>query len=193
MKERTPCSNLRIHLIATSLLTSLSKSNIMAPHLHSDLPPGTVHLVDLAGTLHVRHEEGAEKDIVLLPQPTNEYDDPLNWVKKRKMLSAFMLLLAVFSADVMTTLLSVSLLDIEASTGIPLAHLNTGVGLQYLFYGWSNVLWQPLGLTYGRRPMILLGAAGMLGCSVCKLPSQLSADHNYISSVYEVLKRVPHQ
>ncbi|TVY24294.1 putative MFS-type transporter protein [Lachnellula hyalina] len=138
----------------------------MAHHLHSDVLPGTVHLVDLAGTLNVRHEEGGEKDIVLLPQPTNEHDDPLNWTRPRKLLSVDLMLLAVLSGCFMTTLLSVSLLDIEKDTGIPLATLNSGVGVQYLFYGWSNLLWQPLGLSYGRRPVILVGAVGMLACSV---------------------------
>jgi MFS family permease len=139
----------------------------MAHHtFHTDVIPGTVHLVDLAGTLKVKHQDGGDKAIVLLPQPTTEYDDPLNWIKRRKLQSALMGLLAVFSADIMTTLLSAALLDMEADTGIPLATLNSGVGVQYLFFGWSCLLWQPLGLNYGRRPMLLIGALGMLACSV---------------------------
>jgi MFS family permease len=140
----------------------------MAPHtLHTDVIPGTVHLVDLAGTLDVKHDaEGGHKDIVLLPQPTAEYDDPLNWVKKRKLLCAILMLVAVFTADILTTLLSAALLLMEQDTGIPLATLNTGVGVQYLFFGWSNLIWQPLGLTFGRRPIILLGTLGMVACSI---------------------------
>ncbi|EXJ91617.1 hypothetical protein A1O3_00167 [Capronia epimyces CBS 606.96] len=138
----------------------------MEHHLHTDVVPGTVHLVDLAGNLRVKHQEGGDKEIVLLPQPTSEYDDPLNWSKRRKLLCALVCLLAVFSADLMTTLLSAALLDIETDTGIPLATLNQGVGVQYLMFGWSNLLWQPLGLNIGRRPVLLLGALGMLACSV---------------------------
>ncbi|OCT45193.1 hypothetical protein CLCR_05712 [Cladophialophora carrionii] len=140
----------------------------MATHhaFSTDVIPGTVHLVDLAGTLRVKHEEGGDQAIVLLPQPTTEYDDPLNWSRRRKLLSAIMGLVAVFSGDVMTTLLSAALLDIESDTGIPLATLNSGVGVQYLFFGWSCLLWQPLGLTFGRRPTLLVGALGMLACSV---------------------------
>ena len=44
--------------------------------------PGTIHLVDLEGTMDVRHEEG--DDIVLVPQPTDDPEDPLNWSKWRK-------------------------------------------------------------------------------------------------------------
>ncbi|KAI1625713.1 MFS general substrate transporter [Exophiala viscosa] len=135
--------------------------------MHTDVIPGTVHLVDLAGTLHVKHNEGGQKDIVLLPQPTNEYDDPLNWSKGRKLLCACLLLLAVFSADIMTTLLSAAEVDMSAETGIPISTLNQGISVQYFFFGWSNwLLWQPMGLTFGRRPCLLAGALGMIACSV---------------------------
>lgn len=102
-----------------------------------------------------------------MPQPTNDYDDPLNWSKRRKQLSAVVLLLAVFSADVLTTLLSAALLDIETETGIPLSTLNQGVSVQYLFFGWSTwLLWQPFGLTFGRRPAFLIGGLAMIAISV---------------------------
>ncbi|CDK26580.1 unnamed protein product [Kuraishia capsulata CBS 1993] len=126
--------------------------------------PGTIHLVDLEGTLDVRHD--GEKDIVLVPQPTEDPEDPLNWSKNRKRLLALSLMIAVFSADILSTSLSAVLLTIEADTGIPLANLNTGVGIQYLFFGWSTLLWQPFGLTYGRRPALLLGGLGVLLCTV---------------------------
>jgi len=121
----------------------------------------------LAGTLHVKHNEGGQKDIVLLPQPTNEYDDPLNWSKGRKLLCGLLLLLAVFSADIMTTLLSSAEVDMSAETGIPISTLNQGISVQYFFFGWSNwLLWQPMGLTFGRRPCLLVGGLGMIACSV---------------------------
>ncbi|EGV62153.1 hypothetical protein PSN45_000878 [Yamadazyma tenuis] len=126
--------------------------------------PGTIHLVDLEGTMNVRHEEG--DDIVLVPQPTDDPEDPLNWVKSRKRKLAFCLMLAVFSADILSTALSAVLLDIVADTGISLADLNTGVGIQYLFFGWSCLIWQPLGLNFGRRPVILFAGLACMLCTV---------------------------
>jgi MFS family permease len=123
--------------------------------------PGTVHLVDLEGKLKVKHQDG-HKEIVLLPQPSTDPEDPLNWVWRRKTWCAIWLMIAVFSADVSTTLLSPALLTMEKELGIPLATLNSGVGVQYLFFGWSNVLWQPLGLHFGRRPILLLGGLGLV-------------------------------
>ncbi len=49
--------------------------------------PGTVHLVDLEGTVHAQHAEGGNHDIVLVPAPSADPDDPLNWSPRRKALS----------------------------------------------------------------------------------------------------------
>ena len=49
--------------------------------------PGTVHLVDLEGTIQAKHAKGSGKrDIVLVPTPSSDPDDPVgiltarNWV-----------------------------------------------------------------------------------------------------------------
>ena len=49
--------------------------------------PGTVHLVDIEGTLRAKHASGGQHDIVLIPAPSDDPDDPLNWSAKRKLLS----------------------------------------------------------------------------------------------------------
>jgi hypothetical protein len=46
--------------------------------------PGTVHLVDLEHTLLARHAGNGTGDIVLVPTPSDDPDDPLNWVPRRK-------------------------------------------------------------------------------------------------------------
>lgn len=140
-------------------MTNNDSSNVLETKI-----PGTIQLVDIEGKLDVRHEEG--DDIVLVPQPTDDPEDPLNWSKWRKRKVALCLMLAVFSADILSTALSGVLLVIEEDTGISLADLNTGIGIQYLFFGWSNLLWQPLGLTYGRRPVILFCG---LACMLCTI------------------------
>lgn len=59
-----------------------------ASYVAEDRPfvPGTVHLVDLEGTMRAKHAKG-HKDIVLVPAPSNDPDDPLNWSRRRKLLS----------------------------------------------------------------------------------------------------------
>ncbi len=49
--------------------------------------PGTIHLVDLEGVLRVKHALGGQRDVVLLPPPSDDLDDPLNWSARRKALS----------------------------------------------------------------------------------------------------------
>lgn len=49
--------------------------------------PGTVHLVDLEGVLNAMHASGSHTDIVLVPSPSTDPDDPLNWSVRRKLLS----------------------------------------------------------------------------------------------------------
>lgn len=34
--------------------------------------------------MNVKHQEGGKNDIILVPQPTNDPNDPLNWSKLRK-------------------------------------------------------------------------------------------------------------
>ena len=50
--------------------------------------PGTIHLVDPEGVLRVKHASGDQKDIILVPAPSDDPNDPLNWSARRKNLSA---------------------------------------------------------------------------------------------------------
>ena len=58
--------------------------------------PGTVHLVDMEGTLRAKHASGGQNDIVLIPAPSGDPDDPLNWSAKRKMVSTASVSLYVY-------------------------------------------------------------------------------------------------
>jgi hypothetical protein len=59
----------------------------MAPVIDSSVVPGTVTLVDVNHVLHTRHLDHGDRDIVLIPTPSNDPDDPLNWSRRRKLLS----------------------------------------------------------------------------------------------------------
>ena len=50
---------------------------------YDDIVPGTVHLVDVDNDIHGRHLDG-DQDIVLMPKPSSDLEDPLNWSQKRK-------------------------------------------------------------------------------------------------------------
>lgn len=111
--------------------------------------PGTVHLVDLTAT----SEGGA---VELVPRPSADPEDPLNWSTRRKYVAVAMVLVYTLGTGVPGTLQYSVLSDITRDTGISTAALVQGTGLQFLFLGWGCLVTQPLGLTYGRRGVYLL-------------------------------------
>lgn len=111
----------------------------------SVLPPGTLHLV-----------ETQTDGIFLVPRPSSSPDDPLNWAPRRKWLNVALVLFYVFSTGIGGTSVYSVLTPISEDTGITIGQLNTGTGFLFLMAGWTNLIWQPLALTFGRRPIILL-------------------------------------
>ncbi|KAG9675500.1 MFS general substrate transporter, partial [Aureobasidium melanogenum] len=117
--------------------------------------PGTVHLVDLDGTMHEQHARGGQRDIVLVPTPSQDPDDPLNWSPRRKTLSmvcmgVYTLMVGIASAAIYSILEPIS-----EETSLTLNELNNGTGYMFLFFGWGCLVWQPLALQYGKRPVYL--------------------------------------
>ena len=51
---------------------------VLHGEIDENVVPGTVHLVDLDHSMSARHSK-AQKDVVLVPSPSNDPDDPLNW------------------------------------------------------------------------------------------------------------------
>lgn len=52
-------------------------------HQEGDIP-GTIHLVDLEHTMHTRH--AGDGEIVLVPTPSSDANDRLNWSPRRKIM-----------------------------------------------------------------------------------------------------------
>lgn len=59
----------------------------MAPVRDTSVVPGTVTLVDVEHVLETHHLDRGDRDIVLIPTPSGDPDDPLNWSPRRKLLS----------------------------------------------------------------------------------------------------------
>lgn len=95
-------------------------------HLDTSAIPGTVHLVDLEGTIRAKHAGGNAADIVLVPAPSSDPDDPLNWSPARKRLSTasqsmYTLMVGIASAAIYSVLEPIS-----GATGLSLSDLNAG-------------------------------------------------------------------
>lgn len=118
--------------------------------------PGTTHLVDLDGTLHSKHASGARnRDIVLIPAPSSDPDDPLNWSPRRKLLSTICMCVYTLMVGIASAAIYSVLTPISEDTGLTLNDLNNGTGYMFLFFGWGCLVWQPLAIQYGKRPVYL--------------------------------------
>ncbi|UKZ76817.1 hypothetical protein TrVFT333_004531 [Trichoderma virens FT-333] len=122
----------------------------------SEVPiPGTVQLVDVQGIFNVKHGQQS-RDIVLVPQPTNDPDDPLRWTSQRKTKNIICAMVWCFFVAGMISGLSPAYILIEKDTGISIADLSTGNGILFLFLGWGTMITQCLALSNGRRLTLLV-------------------------------------
>lgn len=94
----------------------------MATQVDQDVP-GTVLLVDLAGGQSDGKHASDRSDIVLVPQPSADPEDPLNWSRKRKMWSLAMVFVYTMGVGIPGTLHYSVIADISNDTGIPTVDL----------------------------------------------------------------------
>lgn len=106
--------------------------------------PGTIHLVDIEGNLSAKHASRDQPDVVLIPAPSDDPDDPLNWSTKRKLLSTASISMCVchlclhqslilpisytFAIGTTSAAIYSILSSIEEDTGLTLNDLNAGTG-----------------------------------------------------------------
>ncbi|KAL4904498.1 hypothetical protein BDW74DRAFT_178604 [Aspergillus multicolor] len=129
----------------------------------SDFIPGTVHLVDLDSTISSRHARGASRDVVLIPTPSNDPDDPLNWSPRRKLLFLSCICVYCQAVGIASAAIYSVLVPISDATDLTVADLNSGTGYMFLAFGWGCLIWQPLAQKFGKRPVYLLSLLGSMG------------------------------
>ena len=128
--------------------------------------PGTIHLVDLEGTIQAKHSSSGQRDIVLVPAPSDDPDDPLNWTPRRKLLSTTCVSVYTLMVGIASAAIYSVLEPIAKDTGLTLNDLNAGTGYMFLLFGWGCLVWQPLALQYGKRPVYLLSVLATMAIMV---------------------------
>ncbi|KAF5642015.1 transcription factor Pig1p [Fusarium sp. NRRL 52700] len=113
---------------------------------------------DMLGGLRLRNEETNE--IILIPTPTNDPNDPLNWSKPYRFYIAVLVSCAIFFSNFLAAGPSVAIVSTtESFFGPPGPDFSAKVAkIAYFFtttallQGMGNLIWMPFVAKYGRRP-----------------------------------------
>ncbi|EON65741.1 hypothetical protein W97_04980 [Coniosporium apollinis CBS 100218] len=126
--------------------------------LHSELLPGTELMTEVAG-VHLVHAHNAPNAVALVPQPSFDPSDPLNWSKLWKTI--------VLANQGLFVLLSIiTTLSIAPLTPIYMAEWNKNqtevallTGAAVVALGYANFIIIPCADVFGRRPVLLICCA----------------------------------
>ncbi|KAI0025805.1 MFS general substrate transporter [Xylariomycetidae sp. FL0641] len=135
---------------------------------HLDHVPGTALLTDAIGADHhhhrgrldtsaLRHGKGKDADVVLVPQPSNSPNDPLNWPLWKKDLMLFFICIDTAIVGAWGPMISPGYVEMAAQFGISYNSLNAGMGYGILMIGLSCFITNSMAVVWGRRPVFLLG------------------------------------
>ncbi|WJG35231.1 major facilitator superfamily domain-containing protein [Fusarium oxysporum Fo47] len=113
---------------------------------------------DMLGGLRLRNEETNE--VILIPSPTNDPNDPLNWSKPYRFYIAILVSCAIFFSNFLAAGPSVAIVSTtESFFGPPGSDFDDKVAkIAYFFtttallQGMGNLIWMPFVTKYGRRP-----------------------------------------
>ncbi|KAJ9635914.1 hypothetical protein H2201_000091 [Coniosporium apollinis] len=124
-----------------------------------DRDAAEISKVETLGSLRLRHHETNE--IILIPTPSNDPNDPLNWSTAYRYYIASLLCLAIFFCNFLAAGPTVAIIDITVYFFGPpgpnfVAHISK---VAYFFtttallQGMGNLIWMPIIVKYGRRPV----------------------------------------
>ncbi|KAL5323507.1 hypothetical protein ACEPPN_008044 [Leptodophora sp. 'Broadleaf-Isolate-01'] len=132
-----------------------------------EMVPGTIRIIDLLHTMNVQHMEGSKSDIVLVPQPTRDPNDPLNWSRWRKEYHYWLLWWWGFIAAVSVNWGGPVWTQLTIDYNTTFVQLNVASALCWLFLGLGCVFLQPTAMKIGRRPVYLMATVfNLVGCAM---------------------------
>ncbi|KAL2844854.1 MFS transporter [Aspergillus pseudodeflectus] len=130
--------------------------------------------VNTLGSIQLRHP--VTNDIILIPTPSNDPNDPLNWSRGYRIYLAVISCASIFLAQLLAAGPSVAMTTmIQDLFGIMPTDPEFSSALSKMSYcftgcafvqGMSNLVYMPLIIKYGRRPVYILSFIVYGGCSL---------------------------
>ncbi|KAH8700059.1 MFS transporter-like protein [Phaeosphaeriaceae sp. PMI808] len=130
--------------------------------LHTELLPGTEIMADVGNHHFVK---GAHRQ-VLVPQPSDDPDDPLNWSTGYKIACVTAASMVTFTQGFGPLALAPMFPALMEAFHTDLAGAVQFTGVCILVLGFSNFLWVPISSSFGRRPVYLLSQLINFGTSI---------------------------
>ncbi|KAF5011312.1 hypothetical protein FDECE_2562 [Fusarium decemcellulare] len=125
----------------------------MSPENSDVLPPGTQRLNDLQAT-----------HILLAPQPSSDPNQPLNWSSRRKVLHVFILSLYSLMMFAIPCMSIPFWQNFNEELGMSYDTLNNGYAANMAGLSIGCIIFIPIALRIGRRPVYLVTALIMFAC-----------------------------
>ncbi|KAH0829637.1 MFS transporter [Fonsecaea pedrosoi] len=138
--------------------------------LNVEILPGTELMADV-GSHHFVKSTGRSHR-VLVPQPSEDPHDPLNWSTYWKLSAIVASSMVSFTQGFGPLSLAPMFGDYIEAFNCSLADAVQFTGVAILVLGFSNFIWVPLSSTFGRRPVYIFSQLICLGSSIWRARAQ---------------------
>ncbi|KAE9982096.1 hypothetical protein EG328_011199 [Venturia inaequalis] len=135
--------------------------------LHVEILPGTEIMTDLDS-----HHLLKGGETVLVPQPTDDPNDPLNWSLSWKISAIVASSMVTFSQGFGPLALAPMFGDYIKAFNCTLAEAVQFTGVCILILGFSNFIWVPISTSFGRRPVLLFSSVLSMGSCIWRARAQ---------------------
>lgn len=140
-----------------------------------DFVPGTINIYSFSAESGNTNLKTTKDNVILVPQPSDSVNDPLNWNKYKKYWN-FLILAFITGFTAATSNDAGSTQDsLNELYGISYDSMNTGAGVLFISIGWTTFLLTPAANIWGRKVSyfvcIFVGLVGAVWFSQCRKTS----------------------